>query len=211
MILCDVGNSFFHFYKEGRIWKEPVKKRPSISDTIEQLVYISVNEKSEKKLKFYRPDAINIGRFLELDTLYKGLGADRYAACMAIEDGVIIDAGSAITVDIMQKSIHLGGYILPGLNAYQKCFTSISKVLDRDINPNINLSSLPQETGDAVSFGTIKSIILTLESSIKNKKAYFTGGDGKFFSKFFHNAVYDETLVFKGMIKTVQKINKGAQ
>lgn len=210
MILCDVGNSFFHFYKDGRIWKEPVKKRPSVTDTIEQLVYISVNEKGAKKLKFYRPDAIDIARFLQLDTLYKNLGADRFAACLAVDDGVIIDAGSAITVDIMQKSIHLGGYILPGLTAYQKCFSTISKALNKEINPNINLNSLPQETSEAISFGAIKSIILTLESSIKNKKAYFTGGDGKFFSKFFEKAVYDETLVFKGMIKTIEKINKGA-
>lgn len=205
MILCDIGNSFFHFYRSGRIWKEPLK-RPSIVDISEQILFISVNEKGTEKLKFYRPDAIDLAPFLKLDTLYTGLGVDRVAACMAIEDGVIVDAGSAITVDIMQKGIHLGGFILPGLNAYKDCYASISKALKKDIAPNISLHCLPQSTEEAISYGTIKSVVLTLEDAVKTKNSYFTGGDGKFFSKFFEKSIYDETLVFKGMQKAIEQI-----
>jgi len=205
MILCDIGNSYFKFYHNGKMWKEPLK-RPSVADSSRQLVFISVNEKGTKKLKFYRPDAINLHPYLKLDTVYEGLGADRIAACMAIDEGVIVDAGSAITVDIMQKSIHLGGFILPGLTAYRNSFSSISKVLDKDLAPNISLYELPQNTTNAMSFGVIKSIVLLLQDAIKNKNCYFTGGDGKFFSKFFDNSIYDETLVFKGMQRAIDTL-----
>lgn len=205
MVLCDIGNSFFHFYRNGRIWKEPIK-RPSIVEIKEQIVFISVNKKGTEKLKFYRPDAIDLSPYLKLDTLYEGLGADRMAACMAVDDGVIVDAGSAITVDIMQKGIHLGGFILPGLNAYKGSYASISKVLNKDIVPNISLDCLPQNTQEAISYGTIKSIVLAIKDAIKTKNSYFTGGDGKFFAKFFPKSIYDETLVFKGMQRAIELI-----
>ena len=40
----------------------------------------------------------------------------------------------------------------------------------------------------------------------KVKKIYFTGGDGKFFAKFFENSIFDNTLVFKGMQKALKDI-----
>ena len=49
------------------------------------------------------------------------------------------------------------------------------------------------------------------EVFIKNKKIYFTGGDGKFLSRFFENAIYDDLLIFKGMqnIITTKITSKG--
>ena len=31
-----------------------------------------------------------------------------------------------------------------------------------------------------------------------------TGGDGKFFSKFFSNSIFDRTLIFRGMLKAIK-------
>ena len=39
-------------------------------------------------------------------------------------------------------------------------------------------------------FGIV--IMLLIENFSKNKKIYFTGGDGKFLSRFFENAIYDD-------------------
>ncbi|WP_300936936.1 type III pantothenate kinase, partial [Helicobacter japonicus] len=121
------------------------------------------------------------------------------------DDGVIIDAGSAITIDVMQEGIHLGGYIMPGLESYKKMYADISRVLGRDIEPGVDLTQLPQNTSDAISFGVLKSIILMIKNTSRTKKLYFTGGDGKFFARFFEDAIYDNTLVFKGMQKALQK------
>ncbi|RDU60519.1 type III pantothenate kinase [Helicobacter marmotae] len=204
MLLCDVGNTFLHFYHDGKIWKE----KPSILSKKKENVpiyYISVNERSERCLLASHTYCVNVGEYIEIKSEYKGLGVDRKAACNAIDEGVIIDAGSAITIDVMQEGIHLGGYIMPGLNAYKKMCAEISPTLDKNIETGVNLSALPHNTTDALSFGAIKSIILMIKHTSQTKKLYFTGGDGKFFARFFENAIYDNTLVFKGMQKALQK------
>lgn len=209
MILCDIGNSFLHFYYRGRIWKES-KDKLSQKDANEIIIFISVNEQSTQSLLHSHPRCFDLTPLLSIDTTYKGLGIDRIAACNAIKDGVIVDAGSAITIDIMQDGIHLGGYIMPGLAQYRKLFSAIS-VLDCDLNLAIDLDMFPQNTKDAVSFGTLKSIILMIKNTSKNKKIYFTGGDGKFLSRFFTDCIYDDLLIFKGMQNTIESkiINKG--
>ena len=47
---------------------------------------------------------------LKFETSYEGLGIDRLA-CSFQDNCVIVDAGSAITVDIMEEGIHKGGFI----------------------------------------------------------------------------------------------------
>ncbi|EES89284.1 type III pantothenate kinase [Helicobacter canadensis] len=209
MILCDIGNTFLHFYYRGRVWKE---KRNNLSqkDSSEVVIYISVNQESTRSLLLSHPYCFDLTPYMNLDTNYKGLGIDRIAACNAISDGVIIDAGSAITLDIMHDGLHLGGCILPGIAQIQKGFKSIS-VLDCGINLSVPLDTLPQNTKDAVSYGILKPIILLIENFSKNKKIYFTGGDGKFLSRFFENAIYDDLLIFKGMqnIITAKITSKG--
>ena len=204
MLLCDIGNTFLHFYHKGKIWKEKpyslIKKKENLL-----IYYISVNERFERCLLASHPYCVNVNEYIEIESEYKGLGVDRRAACKAISDGVIVDVGSAITVDIVQWGIHIGGYIMPGLNAYRKMCADISPVLDRVIEPSVNLSALPQNTSDALSFGAIKSVVLMIKNTSRTKKLYFTGGDGKFFARFFENAIYDNTLVFKGMQKALEK------
>ena len=84
-------------------------------------------------------------------------------------------------------------------------YAEISPVLDRSIEMAVNLANLPQNTTDAISFGVLKSVVLMIKNTSRTKKLYFTGGDGKFFARFFENAIYDNTLVFKGMQKVLQK------
>lgn len=204
MVLCDIGNSFFHFYKNGRMWKEPLNESFK-TEISEPLYFISVNEKGTKKLISKYPHATNIESLIVLDTSYQGLGIDRIAACVAVSDGVVIDAGSAITVDIMQNSVHLGGFILPGLSAFSKCYKSISERLNKEINLHVNLDAFPLNTEDAISYGILKSVVLILKDSIKSKQPFFTGGDGKYLAKFFDNAIFDSSLIFKGMLKSLQK------
>lgn len=205
MILCDIGNSNVDFYQDGKIWSVSHAKFKDFS-TRESVYYICVNE----EMKYYlqnKNNFIDLEPYFEFDTIYQGLGIDRIASCSTISDGMIVDAGSAITVDIMSGGMHLGGFILPGIVAYEQCYKSISPRLDVSINPSILLDALPQKTNDAISYGVIQSIILTIEATCKDKKIFFTGGDGKFFSKYFKNAFFDRTLIFRGMLKTIKNSN----
>ena len=203
-ILCDIGNSFLHFYYSGKIWREDpgdiTPKKPHIP-----IYYISVNPNFEKKLLDSHKKCINLAPYIDVQTSYVGLGIDRKAACRALTQGVIVDAGSAITVDIVENRRHMGGYILPGIAAYKDLYKNISKALDTGLNLGVHLYSPPQNTADAISFGILKSILFMIKHTSQSKKIYFTGGDGKFFSKFFENAIFDNTLVFKGMQSTLQE------
>ena len=203
MILCDVGNTFLHFYHHGKIWKE-TKDDISKKDSKEVIFFISVNQDSTQALLHSHPQCFNLSPYIILDTAYVGLGIDRKAACISIRDGVIVDAGSAITIDIMQDNIHLGGYIMPGITKYRKIFSDIA-ILDCELNLAVDLEAFPQNTKDAISSGILKSIFLTISSLSKNKKLYFTGGDGKFLSRYFPKAIFDDTLLFKGMQKVIAK------
>jgi len=203
MILCDIGNTNANFYHDGKLWSISIDELDSYKPN-EKVYYINVNPKVIDKLK-EKNNFINIESYFNLDTIYQGMGIDRIAACYTVKDGIIIDVGSAITVDIMLNHMHLGGYILPGLNAYKEAYKSISSDLDKRLNPNIILDALPQKTEDAVSYGIIKSIQMMLEETSKNKSIFFTGGDGKFFSKFYKNSIYDRTLIFRGMLKAIEE------
>lgn len=207
MILCDIGNSNADFYHNGKVWSLSHHQFKNYIPT-ETVYYICVNEELKKWL-FGKNNFIDIEPYFELDTVYEGMGIDRIAACSMIDDGMIVDAGSAITVDIMSGGMHLGGFILPGLSAYQKAYAMISPRLDKTINPSVELDVLPQKTSDALSYGTIKSIVTILDISCKDKKIFFLGGDGKFFSIFFKKAIFDRTLIFRAMLNVIEKAHLG--
>ena len=107
MILCDIGNTTFHFLINGKHKKYFLDEKIPVFD--DEVYYISVNEKASKKLLKNNPTSKNIEEIINFKTSYKGLGIDRAVACCSYEDIVIVDAGSAITVDIMEKGIMLSG------------------------------------------------------------------------------------------------------
>lgn len=207
MILCDIGNSNVDFYHDGKIWSLNIEEFVNYIPK-EKVYYISVNVLMDEKLSKIE-NFINIEDEFNFDTIYQGMGIDRIAACYTIDDGIVVDAGSAITVDVMSNGLHLGGYILPGINAYERCYAQISPRLNKRINPNVILDALPQKTEDAISYSAIKSILTMLEETCKNKYVYFTGGDGKFLSKFFKNSIYDRSLIFRGMLKVMKNKDEG--
>ena len=194
MILLDIGNSFIKVYKNGQIEIRDLNDFPK-----EPFYYINVNQKIE-----IPKNGIDVSKFFNFKTNYKNLGIDRIAACYSIKEGVVLDAGSAITIDIMEENFHKGGLILPGLRAYQKSFATISPILDKKIDP-IPLNDLPNDTKKAMSFAVFGSIVSLVERIRDNKKIFLTGGDGEIFLRYFENAIYDKTLVFKGIIKAIKE------
>lgn len=168
MMLCDIGNSNADFYQDGKVWTLSHKEFEHFTPK-EKVYYICVNDPIQKRLKT-KELFIDLEPYFEFDTIYQGMGIDRIAACYTIKDGMIVDAGSAITIDIMSAGMHLGGFILPGLSAYEKGYASISERLKMPLNPSIALDALPQKTSDALSYGVIKSIITLLEITCKDKR-----------------------------------------
>jgi type III pantothenate kinase len=205
LILCDIGNTTFHFLINGKEKKYFLnEKLPNFN---QRVYYISVNDSGTKNLKSSNDDVIDLENYLEFKTKYKGMGVDRKIACIANKDSIIVDAGSAITVDIMKKGKHKGGFILPGLKAVKDLYPNISPKLQFDFNPKVNLDKIPLCTQDAISYAILKSIIQAIKN-IKNKQQIiFTGGDGEFLSKYFKNSIYKKDLIFENMKRIIDANN----
>ncbi len=205
MILCDIGNSTFHFLINGKHKKYFLDEElPKFDD---ELYFVSVNKSASSKLRKTNPHAKNIKKLMKFSTKYEGLGIDRALACYFEKDSVIVDAGSAITVDIMENNKHIGGFILPGFRAFLKTYPKISKKLNFDFEKNINLDKIPLQTKDAITYAMMKSIILPIKEVSKKRKIIFTGGDGKLFSKYLKNSTYKKDLIFDNMKRIIDANN----
>lgn len=209
MILCDIGNTSYHFLINGKEKKFFFNEELEYFD--EKVYYISVNKEAEQKLKLYCKNLINLENILDFKTQYKGMGLDRKVACLKQDNAIIIDAGSAITVDIMENSIHQGGFILPGLKYLKDIYPKISPILACEINLKLNLDKIPLNTQDAISYALIKAIITPIKEISKNKKIIITGGDAKILEMFLSNSICNEHLIFdnmKGLINDNNRITK---
>lgn len=205
MILCDIGNTTYDFLINGKHKKYFLDEKVPKFD--EEIYFVSVNEKATKKLLKKNPHAKNINKFLKFSTIYQGLGIDRAVACSFQDNCVIVDAGSAITVDIMEEGVHKGGFILLGLERFKKSYPKISKKLKFDFEKNINLDKIPLRTFDAIQYAMLKSIILPIKEVSLNKNIIFTGGDGEFLSKYFENSTYKKDLIFENMKRIIDANN----
>lgn len=201
MLLADIGNSYFHLFDKDKKIIKHLEFKELDKYKEKEVFYICVNPNIETKIKEFKCwHKIDIS----LNGEYKGMGIDRKALCLNYENGLFIDAGSAITIDKMKNAEYKGGTILLGLKAHLKAYENISIKLKTTLNKNISLNNLPKNTQDNISYAILEPLKLIIEKE-KEKNIYFTGGDGKFLSRLFKNAIYDEFLVFKGMQKAVKK------
>jgi type III pantothenate kinase len=197
MLLCDIGNTSYHFLGSNNDYKERVTAFDPSSIT-EKIYYICVNSSVQKKLETL-DNWINLKPHVDMSNYYETMGTDRIFACEAIENGIILDAGSAITVDIVKNGKFQGGFIYPGIKAMSKTYADISPALTYPFNLDLDFTVLPKNSGDAISYGYLKTLYSEVISH--DMEIYLTGGDAKEFAKIFPNAKVDETLIFKGMSK----------
>ena len=207
MILCDIGNTTYHFKdgkKDFRIFLDD-----DIPKFNKKIYFISVNDKATAKLLKRYPQSINLKDIVTFTTTYKGIGVDRIIACSGVKNGIIIDVGSAITIDIMKNGNHLGGFILPGFRALRKIYPQISKKLKFNFEKNINLDKIPLDTTTAINYSIYSMII---EPILKIEKKYkinifITGGDGKLLLPYLkkYKVKYNKNLIFKNMKKIIKE------
>lgn len=214
MILCDIGNTTYHFKTKNSSFKIAVKDSlEKLKDIKGKIYFISVNKKATKKLLKEFPNAINLEKYIDFETSYDGMGIDRKIVCKYIKNGIIVDIGSAITVDIMKKGKHHGGFILPGINAYKKIYPQISKKLMFKFKTDINLDKIPLKTNDAINYSILNSIIAPIKNIYKKSKVpiYFTGEDSKLILSYFEKIpnIYKKNLIFNSMKKVINQKIKG--
>jgi type III pantothenate kinase len=198
-LLCDIGNTTYSFYDGVSLKKESAKRfNPSVIK--EKVYYISVNYNVNRKL-YKLNNWINLEKYIDRKNFYKTMGIDRIFATLSVDNGIIVDVGSAITVDVVKKSKFEGGFIYPGISAFKKAYSDISPALECEFDFGIDFSNLPKNTVSALSYGFLAGFKKEVESY--NLPIILTGGDGELFLNIFKNAVYDKYLIFKGMQKVL--------
>ena len=201
MLLCDIGNTSYHFLNGELSYKEDVNSFNPASIK-EKVYYISVNS-SINKLLGNAENWIDLANYVDKSKYYKTMGIDRIFAVEAIENGIVLDAGSAITVDVVKEGSFEGGFIYPGIKAMQETYTNISPALAYSFNFECDLDIMPKNSQDAISYGFLK----TLYSEVISHQLpiILTGGDAREFKKVFKDAVVDEMLLFNSMKKIIKK------
>ncbi len=197
MKLIDFGNTNAKIYHESKITTIKVEE---FDFSQKDFYYINVNKSIKDKLK-----GINLEDKFTINSNYKGLGIDRKVLCYYINDGVIVDAGTAITVDVMRDGAFEGGFIYPGIASFYNLYKDISPLLKIQRDSGIKSFSLPQNTTEAIEFGIYFPLINGIKEISKDYKIYFCGGDGKELSNYFENATFSEDLIFKAMKKIVEE------
>lgn len=116
------------------------------------------------------------------------LGIDRWLGVIAAYhlmkgDAVVVDAGTAIKVDVVNKEgIHLGGYIAPGLAMMEKSLLSKTARIRYEVDEVVVGEGLPDSTARAVTEGCREMVLGFLERiyhSYPEFKWVVTGGDSQ--------------------------------
>ena len=208
MVLCDIGNSTFSFLIDDNSFVVDIENSSNLPKIDKKIYFISVNKKATKIFQKKYPKAIDLAPYIKLKTKYKGLGVDRALVCSHIKNGIVIDVGSAITIDIVDDNKHLGGFILAGFKAYKKSYEKISKKLKFDYKNFKSLNKLPKNTQEAINLAILNGIVLQINNLAKqyDKTIYLTGGDALMIKKYLNkDTIYRPNMIFKTMKKIIKK------
>lgn len=146
------------------------------------------------------------------------LGADRIAAAVGVaelfpdHDNLIIDLGTCMTIDLVDKSgVFRGGIIAPGLKMRMKSMSSFTAQLP-DISDEwevFNSKILGKTTKECLYSGSfwamvheINGVIQTLKEDFTSLNTILTGGDAHFFeSKLKAHIFAGSKIVQKGLYR----------
>lgn len=142
------------------------------------------------------------------------LGSDRWCAMLGGQANtdsafMVIDAGSALTLDIVNESKrHLGGYIVPGLKMMKQSLgLQTAQVQVESSAAKLRSLALGQSTTGCVEAGTLLSLIALIEAAFGNEakqlgkcQVYITGGDAELIAGFLSfKCVIIPDLVLRGL------------
>lgn len=180
------STSFIHWVKEG--WGCPV-------------VFVQPQSKAYGVVNSYtEPEKLGVDRWLAL-----------IGARLLTQDAVIIvDAGSAVTVDAMSnQGQHLGGVIAPGLNMMQASLIEKTSGIKPDVQVN-KLRCPANNTEEAIYSGAHNAVVgminqtmnLLQEKMTTPIQFFITGGDAEQLLPVLANQFqYEPDLVLQGLAK----------
>ncbi len=150
------------------------------------------------------------------------LGVDRWVAMVGAFNEFksalcIVDAGTAVTIDAIDKTgSHLGGQIIPGLQLMGQALSNRTSDIvatgQRAKDPGDGLGIFGRSTNEAVANGSLTAICGAIEQAAKRMRAaslrpkiVLTGGDAsRILKQLNNNAIHRPHLVLQGLSIMVQ-------
>ncbi len=194
---------------------------------IEKSIYCSVREKnrgviemlnrsSELHINFDFNTAIPLAneystpQTLGMDRLAAAIGA---AAIYPRESTVVVDFGSAITIDFVEGgAAYMGGNISPGASLRFKSLNQFTDKLPLCVLSREEKELCSGDTKDAIEAGIAYGITYEISGYIdeyirkyKNIKIIFTGGDAEYFGNKFKMPIFvDCDVVTRGLYQVLK-------
>lgn len=231
VLLVDIGNTRIKWCLEGgtearssgALDKDGLTQQVW-PDDIQRVLVASVQENQEIKAYFeehFASRLVWLGHTLDKPELLvhcypkpERLGVDRWLAMLGVrqyfpcagsqaQGAIVVDAGTALTVDVISpESQHLGGHIVPGLAMAQEAlFAKTDKVNPFQDEERSTSTLLGQDTLNAVASGVLRQQQALVESVCRQFPDFellITGGDGNQLATALEVRYYSD-LVFDGM------------
>lgn len=161
-----------------------------------QIHWVTSNQIPLKRSKYLEISSLGTDRFLLVDAAWRESEKERNI--------VVIGAGTACTIDLMDRSgVHLGGAILPGIIPLQRSYEICMPAL-----PQVE-SVLPEQwpgmsTSEAIQWGqtglyqaAILNFLRKTASVFTSFDLYLTGGDASLIEKLLKHAEHQEISLMK--------------
>lgn len=138
------------------------------------------------------------------------IGADRVANVVAFvkeygDSGIVVDMGTATTVDLVLNGCYEGGAILPGLlMMVHALFRGTAKLPLVELKPFLGV--VGKDTEENIRLGVVMGKVYALEGILHRMEEEYgklpvvlTGGQAKAVKDFLKHTVFDEDLTMKGI------------
>ena len=168
------------------------------------------------KIKCIELKSINLKKLIDIKVNKKQIGSDRIANAIGVKNKnknfIVIDFGTATTLDVIINKTYLGGVIAPGVKL------SLETLIDRASQiPKINLSKIKKVIGKNTKSavrsgfywgysGLIDNMIkLIIKQTNKSFNIVLTGGLAHLYKDTLNKKVsVDKDLTIKGLVKILK-------
>lgn len=138
----------------------------------------------------YEPSQLGIDRWLQM----LGVADDRCRQC-------VVGCGTALTIDIIDRGEHLGGYILP--NVYMQRHALYAGTQQIGVKQGqFDSVALGCSTLDAVNHGVLFGVVAAVQAVQRDYPEFqmtLTGGGAMMLARHLQNVHIDENLLLSGL------------
>jgi pantothenate kinase type III len=196
--------SFTEFHNQIENYEQELKVAPAIYSSVK--TYEEINRDLfpnlqiipafEGKEFFGMP--VNYTNTIGIDRLIGSLFCFQNYASESDQKIALIDAGTFLTIDFIDKNGLAGGYIFPGLDLLRNTYQAGEQLHIPEIHPVATPNEVPHSTEQAIhSAYTI--LMQSVTSIVKDHQVILTGGNAKDLADLLPNSIQVQHLMHKAL------------